>query len=59
MKSPGPFWIPVDGNPPAKKPAVDPGWYLPHVQYMRVYEVTGRADFDAAADKIEAMLKDL
>ncbi|MCA8917497.1 MAG: HprK-related kinase B [Planctomycetes bacterium] len=59
MKSPGPFWMPVDGQAPAKKPAVDPEWYYPHVKQMRVYEVTGKADFDAATAKIEALLQEL
>ena len=59
MKSPGPFWIPKDGTPPASKPVVKEEDYLPHVKHLRAFEVSGKADFDAACDRIEAMLKDL
>ncbi len=49
MKPPGPFYIPEGANKPAGFIDVDPEDYLPVVQEIPVFEVTGAVDFDQAS----------
>lgn len=50
MKSPGPFYEPTDGVWPKGKIEVDAAPYLANLAGVRVFEVVGRVDFEAATE---------
>lgn len=51
MKGPGPFFMDDKGAFLSGKEAPDPAPYVAELSQLRVYEVTGGIDFDAAADR--------
>lgn len=46
-KAPGPFYVPADADAPRGIAGVNPAVYLDVLEGVRVFEATGRADFDA------------
>ncbi len=51
MKSPGPFYQHPDGHFEPNGASPEPGPYLAALEGVRVFEVSGRVDFDALAEE--------
>lgn len=52
MKTPGPFFLPQEGNAPRTVFDLDKKEYVRRLQAVAVFEATGRANFDTACETI-------